>query len=214
MGEKRKAALILEEWIDQLEGLKPASYKAVFSALCRFRISGEEPKGDFSAEQKAILGLLIRESKLMDESTERVRKWREKKNEEQQQHNSNVTPTLQQHNTNVVEVEEEGEKEEEGETLSSESVCAAAPAAPPPTIDAEEKKKLIADGIPAAYVDYFCDVCEAKGYKYNRPTSACRAWWKKDKNRQEWQQPSGQSFDTNEFFDAALRKSIGDNENT
>ena len=213
MGEKRKAALILEDWVLLMNDLPPKDYKSVFSAICNYRISGETPPPGMTAQQKAILGLMMREAKLMDEASERKRQYRESHWTAQgQSQDSPKTAQGQSQDGDAIEVE--CEKEEEGETLSSESVCAAAPAAPPPAIDADEKKKLVADGIPAAYVDYFCDVCEAKGYKYNRPTSACRAWWKKDKNRQEWQQPSGQSFDTNEFFDAALRKSIGDNENS
>lgn len=213
MGEKRKAALILEDWVLLMNDLPPKDYKSVFSAICNYRIYGETPPTGMTAQQKAILGLMMREAKLMDDASERKRQYRESHwTTKGRSQDSPKTTQGQSHDGDAIEVE--GEKEEEGETLSSESVCAAAPAAPPPAIDAEEKKKLVADGIPAAYVDYFCDVCEAKGYKYNRPTSACRAWWKKDKNRQEWQQPSGQSFDTNEFFDAALRKSIGDNENS
>lgn len=225
MSVNKKAALILEDWINIMDSLPPKDYKAVFSAICRFRISGSDPPGDMTAHQKTILGLMMREANLMDEKAERVKRWREKKKEELQLCNSNATVMQEKHNSNVtsstIEIEREIEREIEIENTPSECGCIGAePEAeqhtdsPPPAIDAEEKKKLVADGIPAAYVDYFCDVCEAKGYKYNRPTSACRAWWKKDKNRQEWQQPSGQSFDTNEFFDAALRKSIGDNENT
>lgn len=213
MGEKRKAALILEDWVLLMNDLPPKDYKSVFSAICNYRISGETPPPGMTAQQKAILGLMMREAKLMDEASERKRQYRESHGTAQGQ-SQDSTKTAQGQSQDGDAIEVEGEKEEEGETLSSESVCAAAPAAPPPAIDEEEKKNLVADGIPAAYVDYFCDICEAKGYTYNRPTSACRAWWKKDKNRQEWQQPSGQSFDTNEFFDAALRKSIGDNENT
>ena len=213
MGEKRKAALILEDWVLLMNDLPPKDYKSVFSAICNYRISGETPPPGMTAQQKAILGLMMREAKLMDEASERKRQYRENHATAQGQ-SQDSTKTAQGQSQDGDAIEVEGEKEEEGDPLSSESGCVAATAAPPPAIDAEEKKKLVADGIPAAYVDYFCDVCEAKGYKYNRPTSACRAWWKKDKNRQEWQQPSGQSFDTNEFFDAALRKSIGDNENS
>lgn len=229
MSVNKKAALILEDWINIMDSLPPKDYKAVFSAICRFRISGSDPPGDMTAHQKTILGLMMREAKIMDEAAERKRAWRERAKSFANADDCNVTvqgqseysPRTVQGQTSQIEREREIEREIEIENTPSECGCIGAEpvaeqhtAAPPPAIDAEAKKKLIADGIPSSYVEYFCDVCEAKGYKYNRPTSACRAWWKKDKNRQEWQQPSGQSFDTNEFFDAALRKSIGDNENS
>lgn len=225
MAEQKKGAFIFSSWVEILDSLSPKDYKAVFSCITRYIISGEDVSGTLSGTQKALAAMMINEQRLTEQAyaakKERQDRWREKRKAEEDQEENHgdvtenhgyVSETSQRCLKDGIKNKEQGIKNKES-TLS-ESVCVAAHAAPPPAIDAEEKKKLVADGIPAAYVDYFCDICEAKGYKYNRPTSACRAWWKKDKNLKEWQQPSGQSFDTNEFFDAALRKSIGDNENS
>ena len=218
MAEQKKGAFIFASWVEILDSLSPKDYKAVFSCITRYIINGEDVSGTLSGTKKALAAMMINEQRLTDQAyaakKERQDRWREKRKageDNEEKHGYVSEMSLRCLEDGIKNKEQEIKNKEH--TLS-ESVSVAAPAAPPPAISEEQKKELIADGIPAAYVDYFCDVCEAKGYKYNRPTSACRAWWKKDKNRQEWQQPSGQSFDTNEFFDAALRKSIGDNENT
>lgn len=209
MAEKRKAALILEEWVLLMNDLPPKDYKIVFSALCNYRISGQTPPPGMTAQQKAILGLMMREAKLMDEASERKRQYRESHGTvPRRSQDSPETVSGQSQDRDAIEVE--GEKEEEGEPLSSESGVGAAPAAPPPAISEEQKQKLIEGGIPAAYIEYFCDTCEAKGYHYDKPTAACKAWWKKDKSRPEWQQTQSlRSFDTDEFWDAAVKKSMG-----
>lgn len=225
MAEQKKGAFIFASWVEILDSLSPKDYKAVFSCITRYIISGEDVSGTLSGTQKALVSMMINEQRLTDQAyaakKERQDRWREKKKAGEgsaenhgdvTENHGDVSETSQRCLKYGIKNKEQGIKNKES-TLS-ESGIGAAPAAPPPAIDAEEKKKLVADGIPAAYVEYFCDVCEAKGYHYDNPTSACKAWWKKDKSRPEWQQPSGQSFDTNEFFDAALRKSIGDNENT
>lgn len=218
MSKQKKGAFIFASWVEILDSLSPKDYKAVFSCITHYIISGEDVSGTLSCTQKAIAAMMINEQRLTDhayaEKKERQDRWRAKRKAEEDTHENNgdVSESSKRCIKDGIKNKEQGIKNKEP-TLS-ESGCVAAPAAPPPAISEEQKKELIADGIPAAYVEYFCDVCEAKGYTYNIPASACRAWWKKDKNRQEWQQPSGQSFDTDEFFDAALRKSIGDNENS
>ena len=209
--------LLLTDWLDILDAMPPKDYKAILSSVCVFSRTGELP-GGLTPNQHVISSMIVREITLMDENYAKKRKatkrWREEKKKQEEEitvnHGESQEITVNHGEDN----KKEKEKEKEKETHSYECGIGAAPAAPPPAIDADEKKKLVADGIPAEYIEYFCDTCEAKGYHYDNPTSACKAWWKKDKSRPEWQQPSGQSFDTNEFFDAALRKSIGDNENS
>lgn len=218
MAEQKKGAFIFASWVEILDSLSPKDYKAVFSCITRYIINGEDVSGTLSGTKKALAAMMINEQRLTDQAyaakKERQDRWREKRKagEDHEENHVDVSEMSQRCLKDGIKNKEQEIKNKE-HTLS-ESVSVAAPAAPQPAISEEKKKKLIADGIPAEYIEYFCDTCEAKGYHYDNPTSACKAWWKKDKSRPEWQQPSGQSFDTNEFFDAALRKSIGDNENS
>lgn len=215
--ERKNYIFLLTDWLDILDAMPPKDYKAILSSVCAFSRTGELP-GGLTTNQHVIASIIVREITLMDENYAKKRKatkrWREEKKKQEEEITVNHGESQEITVNHCEDNKKEKEKEKEKETHSYECGIGAATAAPPPAISEEKKKKLIADGIPAEYIEYFCDTCEAKGYHYDNPTSACKAWWKKDKSRPEWQQTSGQSFDTNEFFDAALRKSIGDNENT
>lgn len=222
MAEQKKGAFIFASWVEILDSLSPKDYKAVFSCITRYIISGEDVSSTLSGTQKALASMMINEQRLTDQAyaakKERQDRWREKQKagEGSAENNGDVTEnhgyvseTSKRCLKDGIKNKEQGIKNKES-TLS-ESVCVAAPAAPPPAISEEQKKKLIADGIPAEYIEYFCDALEAKGYHYQRPAAACKAWWKKDKSRPEWQQTqSGRSFDTDEFWEAALKKSMGE----
>lgn len=207
--------LLLTDWIDILDAMPPKDYKAILSSVCAFSRTGDLP-GGLTPNQQVIASMIMREITLMDENyakkREATKRWREEKKKQEEitvNHCESQEITVNHGEDNKK--ENKKEKEKEKETLSYESGCVAAPAAPPPAISEEQKKELIADGIPAEYIEYFCDTCEAKGYHYDNPTSACKAWWKKDKSRPEWQQTqSGRSFDTDEFWEAALKKSMGE----
>ncbi|MBQ1965268.1 MAG: hypothetical protein II348_01160 [Clostridia bacterium] len=68
-------------------------------------------------------------------------------------------------------------------------------------------------GIPQAYIDHFSNALKIKGYQYASHYSAILEWWERDKTSPRWQSETQQqngSFDTDDFFAAAVRKSLGE----
>lgn len=78
----------------------------------------------------------------------------------------------------------------------------------------EEVEDLRKRGVPDAFIDHFSDKLKSEKYTYPHHYKAILAWWSKDKDSDRWSErkPSGSpgSFDTDEFFDLALRRSYGD----
>ena len=75
----------------------------------------------------------------------------------------------------------------------------------------DERKALHTKGVPDDYIEFYFKKVEKRGYQYDDHASTILSWWQKDKHR--WcSQPTeeGSSFDTDEFFEAALRRSYGD----
>lgn len=65
-----------------------------------------------------------------------------------------------------------------------------------------------------AYIDRFSEKLHQKGYRYASHFEALRQWWARDKDLDTYarsSEPEGQgSFDTDAFFEAAVRRSLGD----
>lgn len=78
----------------------------------------------------------------------------------------------------------------------------------------EEKTSLESVyGIPQAYIDHFSNALKIKRYQYASHFSAILEWWERDKSSPRWQSEKQQqhgSFDTDDFFFAAVRKSFGE----
>ncbi|MBQ9781369.1 MAG: hypothetical protein IJW00_10575 [Clostridia bacterium] len=77
-------------------------------------------------------------------------------------------------------------------------------------------------GIPEAYINHFSEKLANHGYQYPDHAAAISAWWREEKNKLYWKHaasspqgspPCGEesSFDTDEFFEAAVRKALGPN---
>lgn len=79
----------------------------------------------------------------------------------------------------------------------------------------EEYDLLISKGIPADYIDYFSERLDSGKYSYPHHYDAILKWWQKDRAKAPWnagsarkpQQKTESSFDTDEFFQAALKRS-------
>lgn len=73
-----------------------------------------------------------------------------------------------------------------------------------------EYADLKAAGIPDSYIDYFSKRIKESGYNYDCHHDFIRKWWEKDRKKAPWngrpKEHEG-SFDTDEFFQAALRRS-------
>ena len=70
---------------------------------------------------------------------------------------------------------------------------------------------LIKSGIPDEYIDYFSERLETGKYHYSDHYAAIKKWWEKDKVLAPWNGQQKQhkgSFDTDEFFQAALNRSM------
>lgn len=78
----------------------------------------------------------------------------------------------------------------------------------------EEKAALESEhGIPQAYIDHFSNALKTKGYQYASHYSAILEWWEQDKSSPRWQSEKQQqdgSFDTDDFFNAAVSRSLGE----
>ena len=76
----------------------------------------------------------------------------------------------------------------------------------------EALRDLQSCGIPDDYIEFYFKKVEKRGYQYDDHASTILSWWQKDKHR--WCSPPSEteesSFDTDEFFEAALRRSYGD----
>lgn len=70
--------------------------------------------------------------------------------------------------------------------------------------------------IPAAdrYIDRFSEKLKQKGYRYPNHFAAIMQWWEEDKRKEVSEvggsEPPRGSFDTDEFFEAAVRRSLGE----
>lgn len=83
-----------------------------------------------------------------------------------------------------------------------------------------EYEELIQKGIPKEYIDYFSDRMKKGGYWYEDHFRTILEWWHKDRTKMPWnrsqrqsyenQAEPGSSFCTDDFFRAALKKSIGE----
>lgn len=75
-------------------------------------------------------------------------------------------------------------------------------------------------GIPLAYVDKFSEKLASHPYQYSDHAKALAEWWEQDKGKPQWSyrgksdayapQNYQSSFDTQDFYNAAVRKSMGD----
>ena len=76
-------------------------------------------------------------------------------------------------------------------------------------------------GIPLAYIDKFSEKLASHPYRYSDHAKALAEWWWQDKDKPQWSPSRGKSdasepqntlstFETDEFFDAAVRRSFGD----
>ena len=78
----------------------------------------------------------------------------------------------------------------------------------------EEKASLELDhGIPLAYIDHFSTSLKTKGYKIQSHYATILQWWEEDKSSSRWQAENKHqrgSFDTDDFFESAVRRSLGD----
>lgn len=75
----------------------------------------------------------------------------------------------------------------------------------------EEYADLQAAGIPDSYIDYFSKRIRESGYNYDSHYDFIKKWWEKDRKKAPWnghQKEYEGSFDTDEFFQAALRRSM------
>ena len=86
-----------------------------------------------------------------------------------------------------------------------------------------EQEELLRKGIPQAYLDYFSDKLKKCGYRYDDHFAVILDWWHTDRLKSPWnhsQRGAGgkeeefSSFDTDDFFHAALEKSLRETEST
>lgn len=81
----------------------------------------------------------------------------------------------------------------------------------------DEYKQLRSSGIPDSYLDYFSDRVQENGYTYKSFYAAILKWWAVDSKKHPWNGTSGKelsSFDTDDFFETAVRRPFkgGNNE--
>ena len=94
-----------------------------------------------------------------------------------------------------------------------------APQSPAPRLTSEERERLLAKGLPSRYVDERC--ARATEYAAKNGVNVydvLMEWWKTDRQRAPWNTSQSEhgraagarfdSFDTDDFFQAALRKSF------
>lgn len=60
------------------------------------------------------------------------------------------------------------------------------------------------------YIDRFSEKMHQKGYRYPSHFDAIRQWWRRDKNLDAFAPEKEGSFETDRFFEAAVRRSLGD----
>jgi hypothetical protein len=60
------------------------------------------------------------------------------------------------------------------------------------------------------YIDRFSEKMHQKGYRYSSHFDALRKWWERDKNLDDFAVEEEGSFETDSFFEAAVRRSLGD----
>ena len=70
----------------------------------------------------------------------------------------------------------------------------------------------------SAYIDRFSEKLKEKGYRYSNHFKAILDWWERDRHlgpvgshssgRQDGEEPRQGSFDTDSFFEAAVRRSL------
>ena len=60
------------------------------------------------------------------------------------------------------------------------------------------------------YIDRFSEKMHQKGYRYPSHFDAIRQWWRRDKNLDAFAPEKEGSFETDSFFEAAVRRSLGD----
>ena len=79
---------------------------------------------------------------------------------------------------------------------------------------------LHAQGIPDDYIEYYLKKITERGYQYDDHCAAIVSWWQKDKHRwgaraseRTGSEVESSNFETDDFFEAALRRSYGDKYN-
>ena len=76
-----------------------------------------------------------------------------------------------------------------------------------PPLTESEKELLVSEGISESYIEEREHRANDYALSHNRaPISVMREWWASDKGK--YAEPSAGSFDTDDFFEAALAKSM------
>lgn len=144
-----------------------------------------------------------------EQTRERVARFRAKNNVTKNVTNgvtSNVTVT----ECNAVE-RESNNKNNIYNTLSNERVDTKSVISN--ALSDSELNSLHAQGVPDDYIEFYFKKISERGYQYDDHCAAILSWWQKDKHR--WCSPPTEkektsSFDTDDFFETALRRSYGD----
>lgn len=144
-----------------------------------------------------------------EQTRERVARFRAKNSVTKSVTNS-VTSNVTVTDGNAIERESKN-KNNIYNTLSTERVAEVSVTSN--TLSENDRNTLHAQGIPDDYIEYYLKKISERGYQYDDHCAAILSWWQKDKHR--WCSPPAEkeeasSFDTDDFFDAALRRSYGD----
>ena len=201
MPDKKKGAVITEDWLNQLEPLDPIDFKVVMVKILRYRLFKEEDLTGLTPAQKTISMMLIGEAKRMDNHSENSKKSQNKKSQ------SDVKLTSSCNQFDVTEGEGEGEGETQHNNPSDYHVCVYGAH---PILTTDQVNLLTDKGVPLAYIDHFESQVVAKDYSYKNPVAACMNWWNKDKSKEEWR-PSNKlfsSFDEDDVFNAGVERSM------
>ena len=125
-------------------------------------------------------------------------------------------------NENGNENDNENENDDDNDTEEEERACADgnaprfAPHSAPP-LSEEEQKRLLARGLPEGYVEERRKRAEAYATRHGKEVcEVLLSWWKDDRAKPPWNQAQkkpctptlGNAFDTDDFFEAALRRSF------
>lgn len=77
----------------------------------------------------------------------------------------------------------------------------------------KDLERLRSAGVPDEYVDFCLGKIKERGYQYEDKVDAVLSWWSEDKELDRWSgfsmRGSCDSFDSESFFEAALRRSYG-----
>ena len=201
--------------MDSLDELDPADAYAVIRAISRYNETGEDPTTGFKGALKAFVMNLFQQIKRAEEASaakaEGARITNEKRASAERTHSerlpnaertdecatdtNTITDTYTDTNTDIK------------ETLSNERVKKTASRFSPPTLD-EVRDYINEQGYridAEAFIDHYQSVGWKVGQKPMKDwKAAVRTWVRRDKEKMP--KKGETSFDTEDFFDAAMKR--------